>query len=180
MFFAQACEALSQKQYTKSQQRFKFPALNSGQDGVRRCMFHWNLKMKSSYRRTPLLAMWASAIRCVPTRQCIPIVCFPIPKTFLPLRMQMALVISSFFILQLLSAYRRVVKYLVNSNPCVKHDGCVTNCVNATCFLTNWSVLMLIAQSTTSCIGSSAAGIKLPTFLISMLNRTPALHRHSS
>ncbi len=143
-------------------------------------MFHWNLKMKSSYHRTPLLAMWASAIRCVPSRQCIPIVCFPIPKTFLPVQMQMALAISSFFILQLLSAYRRVVKYLVNSNPCVKHDGCVTNCVNASCFLMGWSVFMLIAQSTTSCIGSSAAGIKLPTFLISMLNRAPAFHRHSS
>jgi hypothetical protein len=116
-----------------------------------------------------------NSVRAIPL-----IVCFPIPKTFLPVYMQMTRVSSSFFIHQLLSAYRRVVKYLVNSNPCVKHDGCVTNCVNASCFLTAWSVFMLIAQSTTSCTGSSAAGIKLPTFLISMLNRTPALHGHSS
>jgi hypothetical protein len=102
------------------------------------------------------------------------------PENILPVCMKMKLVSSSFFILQLLSGYRRVVKYLVNSCPCVKHDGCVTNCVNASCFLTDWSVFMLIAQSTTSCIGSSAAGIKLLIFLISTLNRTLALHRHSS
>lgn len=76
---------------------------------------------------------------------------------------------------QLLPAYQRIIDQLVDACPCIK-KGCVTNCLNASCFLTDWSVFTLTAQSTELCIGScSAAGIQHLIFLLSTPARTLAL-----